>query len=126
GRDYGGGDGRDHGLMAIPEADLETIRRWAAVRIPVEHQDQVRLEAEVTDQAVTIVERRAPWHPDMGPEWTRSPVARLRYTASRGEWSLYWRDANGRFHRYNRFAPTPDSATQLAEIARDPTAIFWG
>lgn len=34
----------------------------------------------------------------MGPEWTRLPICRFRYTKIRGEGSLYWSDRNLRFH----------------------------
>ncbi|MGA2929661.1 MAG: DUF3024 domain-containing protein [Solirubrobacteraceae bacterium] len=66
------------------------------------------------------------------PEWTRSPVARLRWSVSRREWTLFWRDRNHRWHRYECTAPTTEIA-RLLEIAwllekidRDPTGIFWG
>jgi hypothetical protein len=62
----------------------------------------------------------------MGPEWTRHPIARLRYTRSRREWTLYWRDRNLRFHQYELIHPTADVAALLEEIDQDPTSIFWG
>jgi Protein of unknown function (DUF3024) len=52
-------------------------------------------------------------------------VAQLRYSANTHHWSLYWADRNGRWHRYDGFAPGPvDQA--LTEIEADPTCIFWG
>lgn len=42
--------------------------------------NRVRVEYEVIGQSVTIVERRAPGHDDPSPEWTRIPIARLRFT----------------------------------------------
>jgi hypothetical protein len=50
----------------------------------------------------------------------------LRYTAARGEWTLYWRDRNARWHRYDRIEPSGDIATLLQEIDSDPTCIFRG
>ena len=67
-----------------------------------------------------------PWRLDYGPEWTRFPVARLRYAKARGEWSLYWRDRNLEFHEYDRVTPTPHVEDLIAAIENDPTAIFWG
>ena len=61
-----------------------------------------------------------------GAEWTQFPVARLRYSKSSGLWSLYWRDRNERFHEYEHIAPTADVDELLAEVDRDPTALFWG
>ena len=75
---------------------------------------------------LTIVECRPPWREDTGPEWTRFPIARLRYTQATRTWTLYWRDRNLRFHRYDQLDPSPHIDDLLTEIDRDPIAIFWG
>lgn len=62
----------------------------------------------------------------MGPEPTRQGVARLRYTATRRDWTLYWCDRNGRFRRYELLRPQPSIQRLMDEIDRDPTCIFWG
>jgi len=62
----------------------------------------------------------------VGAEWTRSPIAGLRYMKTTRVWSLYWRDRNSRFHAYDLAAPTASIEELLAELDRDPTAIFWG
>ncbi len=82
--------------------------------------------ARGSDFGVTIVECRPPWRADIGPEWTRLPIARLRFTQSTGLWSLYWRDRNLHFHVYDRARPTSSIEDLLVEIDRNPTAIFWG
>lgn len=110
----------------IPEDALDRIRRWADRRVPERARDQVRLEVDVTDRTVTILECRPPWRPEYGPDWTRFPIARLRYTKSRNRWSLYWRDRNLKFHEYDLVDPSPDVQDLLDEIDRDPTSIFWG
>ena len=60
------------------------------------------MECDVAPRHLTIVECRPPWRQDMGTEWTRFPIARLRYTKSTKQWSLYWRDRHLRFHLYDR------------------------
>lgn len=110
----------------IPEGAVERVQQWAVDRVPDHVRDQVRIELDVTDRAITILECRPPWHPDMGDEWTRSAVARLRYTKSRNEWSLYWRDRNLKFHEYEFAEPRRGLGDLLEEIESDPTAIFWG
>lgn len=84
------------------------------------------MECEVASGHLTIVERRAPWREESGPEWSRLPIARLRYTQGTGLWSLYWRDRNLKFHRYDRTPLTTDIQILLAEIEADPTHIFGG
>ena len=39
--------------------------------------------------------------------------------------SLYWCDRDSRFHAYD-VSPTAVVGELLAEVDRDPTAIFWG
>jgi len=86
----------------------------------------VRLELAESRGAVTICERRAPWREGIGPEWTSRGIARFRFTAKSGTWSLYWRDRNQQWHRYDRLDPSPDVLILLDEVDRDPTCIFWG
>ncbi len=113
----------------VPETDLFRVRRWVDAlneAIPESARDLVRNDIDVTDRAITIVECRPPWNPDFGTEWTRLPVARLRYTKRSSEWSLYWSDRNSKFHEYDLIDPSTDVDVLLAEVDRDPTAIFWG
>lgn len=58
--------------------------------------------------------------------WTKSDVARIRYTKADGEWTLYCRNQNGKRHIYEPLPPTPDFGAVLGEIKADPTGIFWG
>lgn len=75
---------------------------------------------------MTVVECRAPWTPEIGPEWTRFPIAKLTYSPSASAWKLFWRDRNSAWHRYQGVGATPFVDPLLTEIASDPTAIFWG
>ena len=61
----------------------------------------MRVEYEINRSYLTILECRAPWRAEAGSEWTRFPIARLRYTHTSATWTLYWRDRNLRFHRYD-------------------------
>jgi hypothetical protein len=115
--------------MPLPELDLARIRRYVEARnerLPERARGQIHYEVDVDARSVTILECRPPWRPEYGPEWTRFPIARLRYTKSRKEWALYWRDRNLRFHAYDLAEPTSDVGTLLHEVDRDPTCIFWG
>ena len=110
----------------VPELDLARIRRYCAARVPARVAHLYRIEVEVKGRAVTILESRPPWSPDIGSEWTRFPVARLRFVAAQGEWVLYWRDRRQRWHEYRDIEANPDVGMLLAEIETDPTGIFWG
>ena len=83
------------------------------------------MEADISPRHLTIVECRPPWRQGTGPEWTRFPIARLRYTQATRTWTLYWRDRNLRFHLYDQLEPSPDIGSLLRETDRQPVAIFW-
>lgn len=71
----------------ILDADLVRIQAWIDAKnasMPEHVREQVRNEIEVTNRTVTISECRPPWREDLGPEWTKLPVARLRYPVSEG------------------------------------------
>ena len=112
--------------MAMPELDVARVRRWCAEQVPKHALHQVRVECQVAARHLTIVERRAPWRENLGPEWTTFPIARLRDTPKDKTWTLYWRDRNLRFHIYDLIAPSNHVQDLLAEIDRDPTCNFWG
>lgn len=123
--------GACHGVRvsAVPELDLARLRKYVEVRnerIPPDARGQITVDMDVAPGSVTILECRPPWRPEYGPEWTRFPIARLRYVKARREWSLYWRDRNLKFHRYDLVDPTPNVQRLLDEIDADPTGIFSG
>jgi hypothetical protein len=108
------------------EADVARIRALCDQRVLDDERDQVRIEVEEDRQAATILECRPPWREDYGPEWTRSPIARLRYVSSTRLWTLYYRRHTGRWERYPLLGSTPRLDELLAEIDQDPICIFWG
>ncbi len=110
--------------MAVSEFDLFKINRYCTGKVPAQYLDQMRIESSVRGNSVTIVECRAPWHESL-TEWSRHNVAQIRFDADAGNWSLYWRDRNGRWHLFDLLEPgTVDQ--MLAAIDEDTTAIFWG
>jgi len=118
--------GRLAGVLGLPETDVARVQRWCRARVPEHVREEVRVDADVAERHVTIVECRPSWQAEVGSEWTRFPIARLRYTNATRLWSLYWRDRNLKFHAYDRVAASASVEELLAEIDRDPTAIFWG
>lgn len=111
-------------MAAIPSDDLVMIRRYCVSRVPAELHDQARVEATNRGNRVTIFDCRPPWHAEL-TDWTRVPVAQLRYDPECHLWSLFWADRNSRWHRYDE--QEPGSVDRLLEeIDDDPTCIFWG
>lgn len=107
--------------VAVPQTHEHQIARWCQERVPDAARDQVRLEYQVRGSSVTIVERRAPWRPDFGPDWTSRPIAQLRYAST--TWRLYWPDRNTRWHLIPDVPAAASPAALLAVIA-DPASGF--
>lgn len=107
--------------MAVPEIHELLVARWCRERVPPRARDQVRMEYQVRGGSVTLLERRAPWRPDFGPEWTSRPIAQLRYADHR--WRLYWPDRNARWHLVDHVPPAESPADLLAVVA-DPASGF--
>lgn len=112
--------------MAIPETDLARIRRFCEQQVAPEMRDQVRVEHRVRGRTVTIVEHRPPWSPALGPEWTDTPQARMKYDEQTMGWTLYWFDRNSRAQRYDLVEPDLPIERLRAEYDDDPTCIFKG
>lgn len=110
--------------MALPETDLHRIRLWAQERVPENLWDEVKIEADVSDRHVHIVEVRPPW--DGVGEHTRFPIARLCYTKSTGQSAIYWRDRDLKFNEYKSKRPTKNVQALLDHIETSGDPIFWG
>jgi hypothetical protein len=97
-------------MTGPPELDVAAaIRAYCEQRVPQHAREDVRVEAELDGNAVTIVERRSPWRPGLGPEWTSSPIARLRFVVRDESWTPQWCDRNSRWHRYTDGTQQPTS-----------------
>lgn len=110
--------------MTLPETDLHRIRTWARSRVPEHLWAELKVEADVATRHVDIVEVRPPW--DGAGEPTRFPIARLRYTQASGQWAIYWRDRNLKFHEYQHKRPTKNVQSLLDHITDSGDPIFWG
>ena len=95
-------------------------------QVPEHARGEIRVECEVAPRHLTICECRPPWREDPGPDWTRFPVARLHYTKTTGLWTLYWRDRNLKYHRYDPLDPSPRVQDLLDYLDDRADPIFWG
>lgn len=115
--------------IVLPDLDVARVRRWAERRnkdMEPHVRQQIRYEVDVADRHVTLLECRPPWRADLGPEWTRFPICRFRYTKVRREWALYWCDQHLKFHEYDLAAPTPHLDQLIDHVENDHSGLFWG
>ncbi len=122
---------RTQGLsMPVPELALAKIERFCRQRVPPEALHQVRLEVEADRNTITIVERRAPWRPDYGPEWSHFPIARIRYTTKTGlcgnRWRFGGRPANALVSGLARPSLAPRDRVRCTCFLRKASAVSVG
>ncbi|MCU1493377.1 MAG: hypothetical protein JWO62_1141 [Acidimicrobiaceae bacterium] len=115
---------RDTATNAVPEIDVEKLRRFAKRRVPEEFADEVRLEVSVRAKRVAIHELRPVWRGAPG-EWTSMPIAQVRYDGG-GLWTLYFGDRYGKWTLYFDLDAKQPIDPIIKELDTDPTSVFWG
>src|SRR5438128_5648535 len=113
--------------MVIPELEHEraarALRRFCD-KVPVEIRHHLTRDFRFVRSDVELLERRPRF--EVGGRHVEHIVAKFRYNAKRGCWTLLWSDRNLRWHTYDGFEERRDFLELLAEVERDPTGIFFG
>ena len=99
------------------------LGRYCEARVPPHVRGEIQLLHRIRGTTATLVERRPAWRAP--GEWTELPVAQFRYEPQTELWTLYCRDRNLRWHRYD--GPSRKTLSSLLrEVDADRTGIFWG
>ena len=114
--------------MAFDDLELARIQRAVGglceKRSPPPHlRHELSVEYRVEGHAITVFERRPKWR---GQGVTEGGVARLRFIRQAGEWRLFWRRADLKWHSYSPLPSSTDLSDLVAEIQADPHACFFG
>lgn len=113
--------------MALPARQISEIEGLLGPYCEHSSPKHLRLRRSVRyridGHTVTLVERRSA--NGRGAPWHELPVARFRWTATRGDWTLYWNDRDERWRRYEKRATARRLVTLLREVDRDPLGFFW-
>ena len=112
--------------MPAPREIIEAATERVAAYCEQRSTDDYRIEPTVRGASITIIERRPPWNPDFGTEWSSMKIAQLRYDDGARNWRLYSAGSDDRWHPYELAAPAADVAPLLDAIEQDRTGIFWG
>ena len=112
--------------MPVPRELMEAAAERVAPYCDQRSTDDYRIEHAIRGVCITIVERRPPWNPDFGSEWSTMKIAQLRYDERARHWKLYAAGSGDRWHAYEFAAPAADVAPLLNAIEQDRTGIFWG
>lgn len=103
--------------MSVPEQVRHALSRWCAERIPEAERARHRVGYTIQGADVTILDRHAPTYPELGAEWTSTPLARLHVDAG-GRWSLLRPRSDGGWAEEDA---GPDPLALLARVSGSPT-----
>lgn len=73
--------------------------------------------------AVVLIEQRPAFV--NAADWSSKPIAKLRYSEARNNWSLYWSDSDRRWHRVTNVEAAGDIRSLLQVVVKDPLGVFW-
>lgn len=113
--------------MALPP-DVRIAAETALGRFCEEHSspagtDQPRYAYEIETNSVLLIEQRPSF---MKPEeLTSKQIAKFRYSQARDTWTLYWADANERWHRVSSVPAAKDIQVLLQAVLTDSSGVFW-
>jgi Protein of unknown function (DUF3024) len=110
----------------VIDAASERVAAFCAKRSPPEMRSDYRLEQSVRGSSITIVERRPPWNPAFGSEWSSTKIAQLRFDERARRWALFWAGSDDRWHRIDEAQPATDVTPLLAAVDEDRHGVFWG
>lgn len=112
-------------------SEIENTRNAAAIswflerrRPPEPIRPELDIGYSVSGHAVEVFEIRPDWQDKS--TFRQTPVARVRYFQSRGEWRLYWMRGDLKWHMYE---PSPHHGSlraALAVIDADIYCCFFG
>lgn len=109
--------------MALPERELDKVQELLGVLCRTKACDSAQVEYHARGNRITVVESRPLF---IDPTVLNSVnVAQFEFDPLLQVWTLYWYD------RKNRRQPYPTGRNRdtleklVAEVAADPTGIFW-
>ena len=114
--------------MALSEFTLKLVERklgnYCQRRVHEALRHRLRIGYVIEGDLVTLFEER-PGLLDPG-KWVRLDMARFRFDPRSKRWSLYYVDADSKWHSYY-LKPRADFEIFLREIDEDPVSVFgWG
>jgi hypothetical protein len=99
-------------------------RFWSRRRPPLHLRDKVREGQRITDQTIELfLVRPAFQRPG---ELTEQAIAKVQHVRSRRVWRIFWKRADGRWHRYPPCPEAKSLAAALTVIDQDANGCFFG
>jgi hypothetical protein len=97
---------------------------WSLRRPPLHLRDKVREGQRFIGQSIELFLVRPAFR--RPGEHTEESIARVTYVRSKKVWHLFWKRADGRWHRYPPHPEAKSLAAALRIIHEDANACFFG
>ena len=116
--------------MAFTESEIAEHMKvledsfWSRRRPPLHLRDQVREGQRFTDQSIELFIVRPAFN--RPGEQIEEPIAKVLQVRSQGVWRIFWKRADGKWHRYKPCAEVPSLTDALRVIDEDANACFFG
>jgi len=113
--------------MALPElvrrSAEKLFSRYCTGQLPSGHREEMRLSFGIHGDHVTLFAEST----DTGCAGTAvaRAVARFRFNAELGQWTLHYPDQEQRWRLYLNVGPSLDLGRLLKHVDADPLNIFW-
>ena len=96
---------------------------WAHRRPPLQLRDQVREGQRFSDQAIELFIVRPAFN--RPGEHVEESIAKVAYVRSKDVWLLFWKRADGKWHRYPPHPEATSLTAALGVIEKDPKGCFF-
>src|SRR4051812_41210162 len=116
--------------MAFTHAEIAEYMKtiedvlWAQRRPPLHLRDKVREGQRFTDRGIELFMVRPAFN--RPGEHIEESIAKLQHMPRLGVWRLFWKRADGKWHRYKPCSEVPSLAEALRKIDEDANCCFFG
>ena len=110
-------------MAMIPDTAVDAVRSMCDERLRNADPEEIRLDVDVEESAISIIERHPPF-PAIG-EWTATALAQLRLEED-DTWTLYVTDDDQGWELFFDVADHQPLEVLLEELTNDPSSYFWG
>lgn len=97
---------------------------WTHRRPPLHLRDRVREGQRFSDQSIELFFVRPAF--ERPGEHIEDSIAKVTYVRSKDLWHLFWKRADGKWHRYPPVPAAKSLCAALAVIHADPKGCFFG
>ena len=97
---------------------------WSHRRPPLHLRDRIREGQRFTDQSIELFFVRPAF--ERPGEHSEDSIAKVTYVRSKNLWNLFWKRADGKWHRYPPQPEAKSLAAALGIIHEDANGCFFG